>query len=202
MKLKLLSLLLVVFLAACSDSDSSSGGGGDKNDLILALGDSIAAGSETGGYNFPDIASIASGIPVVNTAEPGRTAEEEVSRSPSLIAEHNPRYIIAMLGTNNALGAPGYADGAINAMQTLANICEDNGIICIISTIPPILVSSDLSGNAKKINIGILGISNAIIIDSYSILSGSDMLSDGIHPNGSGQDKIGALFGSALAAEK
>jgi len=199
MKLRLLGILFFAFLSACGGGGSSSGGGGgDQEDLILALGDSIGAGAETGGYAFPDIASILTAIPVVNTSEPGATAETEVLRAQSLIDQHHPRYLIAMLGTNNALGAPGGADGAIHALQTLANICESNGIFCIISTLPPITSSSDFNGNVKKINAGIFGISNAIIANSNAVLSGSDLLSDGIHPNTGGQDKIGQVFADQL----
>lgn len=206
MKLKLpgviLAIFLSAFLSACSDSGSNSGGGGDKEDLMLALGDSIAAGSETGGYAFPEISSIQTAIPVFNSAVPGSSAEAEVSRAPSLIAEHNPRIIIAMLGTNNALGSGGGADGAVRALQNLANMCEDNGIICIIGTLPPITISSTLNGNINNINAGIRGISNAIIAESGPVISSGDLLSDGIHPSAGGQNKIAEVYSARLIEVK
>ena len=202
MKLRLLGLIFVVFIAACSDGGSSSGGSGDKEELILALGDSIGAGTATGGYAFPEITGILTALPVVNASESGASAQTEVIRAQGLIDQHNPPFLIAMLGTNNALGADGGAGGAVDALQTLANICESNGVICIISTIPPITRSSDENGNVRKINAGIFGISNAIIVDSNAVLTSSDILPDGIHPNGGGQDKIGSVFAGALAGIK
>lgn len=202
MKLKLLGLIFVVFIAACSDGGSSSGGSGDKEELILALGDSIGAGSYTGGYAWPELASILTAIPVVNASVPGINAEAAVTEAQDLINQHNPRYLTAMLGTNNALGSGGGAGGAVNALQSLANICEANGVICIISTLPPITRSSDENGNVRNINSGIYGISNSIIADSAAVLNSNDILGDGIHPNGGGQDKIGAVFAEQLAAVK
>ena len=202
MKLKLLGLFFVVFIAACSDGGSSSGGSGDKEELILALGDSIGAGAFTGGYAFPEITGILTALPVVNDSEPGISAEGGVTKAQDLINQHNPRFLIAMLGTNNALGAGGGAGGAVSALQSLANICEANGVICIISTLPPITLSSDLNGNVKKINSGIHGISNAIIADSAAVLGSGDILGDGIHPNAGGQDKIANVFAAKIAEEK
>lgn len=198
MKLKLLGLIFVVFIAACSDGGSSSGGSGEKEQLILALGDSIGAGSFTGGYAYPEITSIQTAIPVVNASVPGINAENAVSEAQRLIDQHNPQFLIAMLGTNNALGSGGGGGGAVNALQSLANICEANGVICIISTVPPITRSSNENGNVNNINAGIFGISNAVIVDSNAVLTSNDILSDGIHPSGGGQDKIAAIFSAAL----
>ena len=193
MNARLLTLLLFIFLGGCSGGSSSSGGAGDKEDLILALGDSIGAGFATGGYAFPEIVGIQRALPVVNASKSGITAEEGVLGAEALIAEHNPRYIIALLGTNNALGAGGKVEGAISALEYLAKICDDNGIICIIGTLPPLTISSSDNFNAKKISAGIRPIAGVRIAENGD-MTGGDISSDGIHPNGGGQDKIAAAF--------
>jgi len=193
MNARLLTLLLFIFLSGCGGGSSSSGGAGDKEDLILALGDSIGSGYATGGYAFPELVSIQMAIPVVNDSRPGISAEEGVLGAEELIAQHNPRYIIALLGTNNALGAAGEADGAVSALEYLANICDENGIICIIGTLPPITLASSLNGNAQKISAGIRTIAGVRIAENGD-MTGSDIGSDGIHPNGGGQNKIAAAF--------
>jgi lysophospholipase L1-like esterase len=198
MNIRLLILVAFTFLSACGDSgSSSSGGSGNKENLIVVLGDSIGTGIDAS-IAFPDIIASMTGIPVINNSIPGISAEAGVARAQSLIDENNPRYIVALLGTNNALGAAGQADGAINAMQTLAIICEDNGVICIIGTLPPITLSGDLNGNVKKINAGYRAIGGVRIADNNAVMSGSDIGSDGIHPNDSGQRKIGETFSAQI----
>jgi lysophospholipase L1-like esterase len=198
MTIRLLILVAFTFLSACGDSgSSSSGGSGNKENLIVVLGDSIGAGNGAS-FAFPDIIASMTGIPVINNSTPGISAEQGVSRAQGLIDEHNPRYIVALLGTNNALGAGGEADGAVSAMQTLAEICENNGVICVIGTLPPITLSSNLNGNIKKINAGYLTIGGVRIADNNAVMSSSDIGSDGIHPNDSGQQKIGDTFSAQI----
>ena len=198
MTIRLLIIVAFTFLSACGDSgSSSSGGSGSKENLIVVLGDSIGAGTGAS-IAFPDIIASMTGIPVINSSTPGISAEGGVARAQSLIDEHNPRYIAALLGTNNALGAAGQASGAIDAMQTLANICEDNGIICVIGTLPPITLSSNLNGNVKKINAGYSAIGGVRIANNNAVMSSSDIGSDGIHPNDGGQQKIGETFSTQI----
>jgi len=196
MNARLLTLLLLIFLGGCSDSSSSSGGAGSKEDIIVALGDSIGTGYATQGYAFPELVGHARALPVINASEGGIIAEVGVSKAEGLIAEYNPRYIIALLGTNNAKGsAGGDADSAISAMQYLAVICEANEIICIFGTLPPITRSSSENANAQKISAGIRAIAGVRIAEN-SGMDGGDITSDGVHPNGGGQDKIAAAFSS------
>jgi lysophospholipase L1-like esterase len=199
MTIRLLIIIVAfAFLSACGDSgSSSSGGSGNKENLIVVLGDSIGAVINAS-FAFPDIIASNTSIPVINTSTPGISAEAGVARAQGLIDEHNPRYIVALLGTNNALGSGGEAEGAINSMQTLAEICEENGVICIIGTLPPITLSSNLNGNVKKINAGYLAIDGVRIADNNAVLSSSDIGSDGIHPNNSGQQKIGDTFSAQI----
>ena len=196
MKTRLLIIIVSVLLSACGDGSSSSGSG-SKGNLIVVLGDSIGAGQDAS-IAFPDVIASLTGIQVSNNSTPGISAEGGVAKAQGLIDSLNPRYIVALLGTNNALGAGGEAGGAINAMQSLAQICADNGVICIIGTLPPITLSSGLNGNVKKINAGYRGISGVRIADNNAAMSASDIGTNGYHPNDSGQRIIGETFSAQI----
>ncbi len=197
MKIKLLIIVIVSTLLSACGGGSSSSGSGSKENLIVVLGDSIAVGQDAS-IAFPDIIASLTGIPVNNSSTPGISAEGGVAKAQGLIDSLNPRYIVALLGTNNALGSGGEADGAINAMQTLAQICADNGVICIIGTLPPITLSGSLNGNVKKINAGYRAIGGVRIADNNAAMSGSNIGSNGFHPNNSGQQIIGETFSAQL----
>lgn len=196
MRFRLILLTIVVFISACGGSGSSSGSGSHEK-LILVLGDSIGAGREAD-IAFPDLVQNQTGIPVVNASVPGTSAEEEVFKAPALIEQHNPRYIIALLGTNDALGAAGQKNGAIGAMQLLADICKENGIICIIGTLPPITLSSDLNRIINEINTGYRQIEGVRLADNNAVMNGGHIGPDGIHPNNAGQRAIADVFSMQL----
>ena len=199
MRIRLLIILSVAFLGACvgGGSSSSSGASGDKQNVIVVLGDSIGRGYGVS-IKYPDLIASSTGIPVINASQNSISAEEGVAKAPGLIAQHNPAYIVSLLGTNNALGAGGKASGAINAMRTLANICATNGIICIIGTPPPLTISSEKNAHVKEMAAGYRTIGGVRIADNQAVMNGSHIGSDGIHPNNSGQSVIGQVFSAQL----
>jgi hypothetical protein len=103
---------------------------------------------------------------------------------------------VVLLGTNNAAGAAGGVGGAINALRFAAGVASSAGTIPIIGTLPPISRSATENANAFAISGGILGISARIArIDQAVSLS---EISDGLHPNDSGQSKIASLFAAQV----
>jgi lysophospholipase L1-like esterase len=198
MKFRLIVLMLFAFLGACGGgSSSSSGGSEDKANLIVVIGDSIGAGIDAS-FAFPDLIASLTGIPVINSSVPGSNAEAGVSRAQGLIDQHNPRYIVALLGTNNALGDGGRGAGAINAMVTLSVICASNGVICVIGTLPPITLSGTLNGNARAISAGYRTVGGVRLADNFAVMNGSHIGPGGIHPNDTGQQIIGQNFANLL----
>ncbi len=199
MKIRLLLLLAFVFLGACgSDGNSSSGAGSSsKEEIIVVLGDSIGAGVGAS-INFPDIVSGITGIQVINNSIPGISAEGGVSAAQSLINQYNPKYIMSLLGTNNALGAGNKVSGAINAQTYLAQLCVANDIICVIGTLPHITLSSTANARAEQISAGIRGIQGVRIADARAGMNGSHTSPDGIHANDMGQQILGQVFASQI----
>lgn len=198
MGFRLLIILLSVVLSACGGS-SSSGASSGKENLIIVLGDSIGYGRQAT-VRFPDIIQNLSGIPVSNKSKPGISAEQGVADAPGLIKEFNPRYLVVLLGTNNALGAGGEVHGAISTMQDLAQICEETNTVCILGTLPPITSSSTENNNVNAINDGYRALAGGRmrIADNNAVMNGSHLNSDGIHPNNSGQQLIAEVFTAQL----
>jgi len=205
MNIRLLILAVFTFLSACGGGggSSSSGGGGSvkpdpsKANLIVVIGDSIGAGLNAS-IAFPDVVSGITGIPNANSSTPGITAEEGAARAQTLIDKFNPRYIIVQLGTNDATGGGGRVDEAIAALNSLAQTCIDNGVVCIFGTLPIITASSLQNEDGVTISNGIRAIAGVRIADNAKVLNASHIGPDGEHPTDEGQQLIGETFASRL----
>lgn len=200
MNFRTLLLSTFVVLSACGgggSSDSGAKGDSGKKNLIVALGDSIAAGYSAS-TNFPDLVSGFTGIPVVNVSSPGFSAEREATKLDGVIDQYNPKYIIVLLGTNDALGAAGGVKGAINTNEFIANTCQQTGTICVLGTLPTIPRSEKADAAATAISDGIRRISNVRIADVRAALNASHIGPDGLHPNTDGQFIIGKLFAEQI----
>ena len=220
----LTGLILLLLLAGCgggSDNNTSTGGGettqteatteenaadqveepAEQEPLplerrIVVLGDSIGAGYGASS-NFPAILQGITGIEVINQSTPGISAGAGVSKAPGLIERLRPMYLVVLLGTNNAAGAGGGVSGAISALRYAAQVANENGVIPVIGTLPPISRDPAENANAAAISGGIVGISGARIARVDQVVSISD-ISDGLHPNDNGQSAIAQAFAGQI----
>jgi lysophospholipase L1-like esterase len=197
-------LIAFTLLGACgNDGSSSSGGGGstgpdpDKENLIVVIGDSIGIGYRAN-IAYPNIINSRTGIPVANSSSPGISAAEGAGRAQTLIDKLNPRYLVVLLGTNDAIGGGSGVNAAITSLQLIAQICVNNGVVCVFGTLPPITASSLQNADALAISRGIRGIGSARIADFALAMDASHIGDDGIHPNDSGQQLIGQGFSNHL----
>ena len=197
--IRVILIAAIVFLGACSDDGDSDSGGGSSNkeNVIVVIGDSIGAGVGSS-INFPDIIASITGIPVINNSSPGISAEGAISAAQSLIAQHNPKFIVSLVGTNNALGAGNQASGAINSQKFLASVCIENGIVCIFGTLPHITLSGRINSNAEAISAGVRAIQGVRIADVRAAMNGSHTGPDGIHPNEAGHQIMGQVFAGLI----
>lgn len=195
--------LLGLFLTGCGGGGGSSAeGGGSAGSAglerrIVVIGDSIGTGFGAS-FAFPDRIRSITGVPVINVSKGGSTAELGASRAADLIAEHRPRWLVMLLGTNNAGGSGGGVNGAVSALRAAANVANGAGVIPVIGTLPPITRSTKENNNARAISDGIRGIDNARIAPINSSTNGSHIGSDGKHPNDSGQEIISQLFSQQI----
>lgn len=213
----LLLFLFVFILAGCggSDDNTDSGAGetaaeetaetpaADEGDeefklekRIVVIGDSIAAGVGAS-TNFPSLIQSRTGISTVNAATPGISAEGGSSQVPRLIERFRPRFLVILLGTNNAAGAAGGVSGAINAIKFAVRAAQDKGVIPIVGTLPPISRDAGQNANASAISAGIRRISGARIARVDAVVSIND-IADGLHPNDTGQAQIARVFAEQI----
>ena len=200
-------LILTVFgllLAGCgggsnstSQGGSASGGSLTLERKIVVIGDSIGEGFAAS-FAFPERLQSLTGVPVINISKGGSTAELGASRAADLIAEHQPMWLVMLLGTNNAGGSGGGVSGAVGALRGAAGVANAAGVTPVIGTLPPITRSSSENNNAKKISDGIRGIENTRIAPLNSSMNVSHIGSYGKHPNDSGQEIIAQLFSQQI----
>ena len=156
---------------------------------IVALGDSIGARSP----NWPGVVESKSALNVANYSKDSLKTGDFVGRVASILDSNNPSHLMILLGTNNARS--GSVSSAISDLRTMARIGNENNVIVIIGTLPPILTSSSANANAEKISRGISGISNIRVAEVRSAMgSGSGLFNDGLHPNSKGTDIIANAF--------
>ena len=204
--LKTSYLIIVVvcwMLTGCGggggSSDSGSGGtssAGLQNKIVV-VSDSVGFGVGSA-VSFADLLESITGIPVVNVSVTGASAEEGVGRIPGLISSESPRYLVILLGLNNATGAAGGPEGAISSLQIAADLANGSGVIAVIGTLPPVIRTPSESSNTDFISHGIRGISGARIADNRAVMNGSHITSDGFHPNTAGHDVMANVFAAQI----
>jgi lysophospholipase L1-like esterase len=184
-----------------SGSGSGSGAGSSRNpnlqNKIVVVSDSVGLGIGSA-VSFAELLENRTGIPVVNVSVPGASAEEGVGRIPGLINTESPRYLVVLLGLNNAAGAAGGPAGAISSLQIAADLANGSGVIAIIGTLPPVIRTPSESSNADFISQGIRGISGARIADNRAVMNGSHIGPDGFHPNTAGHDVMANVFADQI----
>jgi len=212
----LLLFLFLFVLTGCGGDDNTDSGAGEETTeeapaeeatdeeedefklekRIVVVGDSIAAGVGAT-TNFPDLIERRTGISTVNAATPGISAEGGASQVPRLIERFRPRFLVILLGTNNAAGAAGGVSGAISAVRFAVSAARDKGVVAIVGTLPPISRDAAQNRKASEISAGLRRISGARIADINKAVSIND-IDDGLHPNDNGQSIISRLFAEQI----
>lgn len=194
-KLITLPVLFTLFslTIGCNDK-SDSKGSGNKLTKIVVIGDSIGTGFGVA-TGFPVFLKQMAGVPLINNSKRSRQTGTGIGLAKSLIAQHKPSHLVVLLGTNDAVR--GSVGAAINNLQTIANIAKDNGVTCVIGTLPPIPRSSASNSKAAAISKGIQGLKNARIANIRGELGNGD-IADGVHPNNNGQRIIAMNFKEKL----
>ena len=106
---RILLLVVIIVSLACgggggSDTGGGTGGNPALQDKIVVVSDSVGSGFNAS-IKFPDVLAQRTGLPIVNFSVPGQSAEQGVSFIPGLITKEKPRYLVVLLGLNNAAGS-------------------------------------------------------------------------------------------------
>lgn len=112
----------------------------EDNWQVATLGDSISHGGGDLSYSPSDFSySYQYYLPFdsVNLAESGDTSEATLARFDRDVVPFHPTYLIIMTGSNSLRGWTS-GESVISDLQGIKEKCQDNGIIPIFMTLPPV----------------------------------------------------------------
>lgn len=123
-----------------SDDDSTYGEGHDFGDndpnLYLCIGDSITAG--LGGVTpYPSNLSAMLGKPVINQGQGGERVEAGAARTPGLLDQYQPGYLLILHGINDVLDDHPN-DYIIAHLRSMILAAKSRQVLPAISTLTPI----------------------------------------------------------------
>jgi lysophospholipase L1-like esterase len=200
----LLAIALALGLTACED-----GGGGSKHDfgdndpnVVVALGDSITAGYPGGMVPYPSLLASMIGKTVVNAGVSGISSGQGASRAGGLLRRYRPGYLLIMLGSNDAIMGTDIGT-TIERLRGIIGVARAQQTIPILSTIPPMYGPHALfAGNAEALNAAIRGLASQekvkLVNAGGQLSSEAYFVSDGLHPNQEGHQRIAKAFANAF----
>jgi len=191
------TFLFLTFIALSACGGGSSDSGGSEADTgsptlertkVVAIGDSIGTGFGIA-TPWPTRLANALGVEVVNNSQSGEQTAFGLGAISGLIESEEPSHVVIMLGTNDAIR--GSVPGAINNLQQMVDIANNQNVIAIVATLPPITRSGTENARAAQISSGIRDLSGARIAGVRGALgNGAGLIADGVHPNDRGQQII------------
>ena len=131
-------LLAAVALAACSRSAGPQGSPVPAGATVLALGDSITAGTGAEpAQSYPALLAALTGWNVVNGGVPGDTSAQAFARLPMLLAEHRPALVIVSIGGNDFLRRIAADETETYLRRMVAMVRETNAQLLLVAVPQP-----------------------------------------------------------------
>ena len=199
-------LCTVLMLAGCEGSgDSHLGDGHDfgpnNPNLYVALGDSITAGDSLANPRdaYPAMLAGMLNKTVINEGGGGDSSGEALDRLYPILDDYKPGYVLILIGVNDLIMGYGEEWAAFH-IRIMVQACQDNKTIPVIATLTPVFDSyARLSGGVGRLNVMIRQIAsdlNVALVDLNSAFGNNpiDMLSDGLHPNETGNALMALTF--------
>jgi acyl-CoA thioesterase I len=192
------AILIVVILFIWNRNEDTTGACTTQPPLkVVAFGDSLIAGNgATTEGGFVTLLAQGAGIPITNFGRSGDTTEDARKRLPSVVSS-SPSITILLLGGNDALRKVPEAQTEENLGYIIAELQKTGSKVILLGVIGGI---PDPYGDMYK-----------RLADTYdvtyvpNVLSGligrSDFMSDPIHPNQAGYEKIAARILPVLEKE-
>ncbi len=135
-------LLAAVALAACGRPAATQGTPVPAGATVLALGDSITAGTGAEpAQSYPAQLAALTGWNVVNAGVPGDTAAQAFARLPTLLAEHRPALVIVSIGGNDFLRRIA-ADETETSLRRMAAMVRETNAQMLLVAVPQPSVSA------------------------------------------------------------
>jgi acyl-CoA thioesterase I len=136
-------VLATLVPAACGRASGPQGTALPANATVLALGDSITAGTGAEpAQSYPAQLAALTGWNVVNGGVPGDTSAQAVSRLPTLLMEHRPALVIVSIGGNDFLRRIASDETETNLRRMVAMIGETNAQMLLVAVPQPTVAAA------------------------------------------------------------
>ena len=203
------ALVMMLTLAGCGGGggDSSAGSGADfgSNDpkVVVALGDSITAGVDGSGAPWPSRLAALSGKTVINAGIGGQESGDGLGRIGGALAAYKPGYIIIDFGANDAIMQRD-TDATLANIRAMVQAAKANKTVPILATLLPMIGGHGIfTSAADRISNGIRDIASSegvTLVDLNSEFGDPEhqLISDGLHPNDTGNQIIALAFNDVL----
>ena len=158
-----------------------------KDGPIVAFGDSLIEGvGATTGVDLPALLSKKIGKPIINLGVSGETSAEGLVRIEK-VTTLNPGVVLVLFGGNDFLKRISKAETFENIDQIILKL-QESGAVVILLGIRGGLLSDGYDGNFENLakGRGVLYVPD--VLDG--IFGHPKLMSDGIHPNNAGYEKI------------
>ena len=194
------AVALALLAAGCGRKRGAVGTALPAGTTVLALGDSITAGTGAeAAAAYPAQLAALTGWNVVNGGVPGDTAAQALERLPGLLAEHKPALVILSIGGNDLLRRLP-ADATEAAIRRSVALAREGGAQVLLVGVPqPSLLAA--AGAALSDHPMYERIAADLKLPLHgggwaTVLGDAALKSDQIHPNAAGY----RAFAEALAA--
>jgi acyl-CoA thioesterase I len=168
---------------------------GASSDHVVVIGDSISSGIDPRQNSWPTVMGQATGVPVINMAQPGAGTKDAVQMAGNLRADD--RVVLIEIGGNDLLGGVS-SDDFCRALDVLLRRIATPGRTIVMFELP--LIPSKIAYGqiqrrlAKRY--GVWLIPKRYFAD---VIAGADATSDGLHLSDVGAHRMAALVTRALA---
>jgi len=166
-----------------------------KNNTIVAFGDSLTYGvGSTSGNDFVSLVSKKIGRPIINEGKSGDTTESALSRVDAVLT-HNPGLVILLLGGNDYLRRVPKSTTFNNLGKIIERLKANGSVVLLLGVRGGLLKDNyeeDFKSLAKKYDLAYV----PNVLDG--LLGNREFMSDEIHPNDVGYEKISSRVVSVI----
>jgi len=200
------------------EPDPAPADGGDKKDnpepskapkgdanVVVAMGDSVTAGSMLSGPAYPQLLSEMTGKHVINAGVGGVRSEYGVEIVGTVLARHKPGHVLIMYGINDIIAYSGSYGTIIGNLRKIVRAAKEGGAIPVLATIPPRWrpAYGVFDHRHTELNRRIRSLASderAKLADVERAFGKNRelLLDDGFHPNDDGNRIIAVVFREAL----